>query len=86
MGSRTIRGLRVISTAEGDKTYRTEARLGAVVSDLVRTDCRVERDAARIACLAGVRSIVSEWIEVYKVYEVYVLCTIEAAEVVSPLP
>jgi hypothetical protein len=86
MGSRTIRGLRHISTARGDRTYRTEARLGAVVSDLARTDCRVERDAARIACLTGVRSIVWVWVEVYEVYEMYALCTIGAAEVVSPLP
>jgi hypothetical protein len=40
-------------------TYRTEARLGAVDNDLVMIDDRVERDAARIACLAGVLSIVS---------------------------
>jgi hypothetical protein len=39
-------------------THKTEARLGAVDNDLAMTEDRVERDAARIACLAGVRSIV----------------------------
>jgi len=57
MGSRTIRGLLSAQIQQG--THRTEARLGAVDNDLAMIDDRVERDAAKIACLAGVLSIVS---------------------------
>jgi hypothetical protein len=49
----------IVSTPTVKGTYRTEARLGAVDNDLAMIDDRVERDAARIACLAGVLSIVS---------------------------
>jgi hypothetical protein len=49
----------IVSTKTETPTYRTEARLGAVDNDLAMIDDRVERDAARIACLAGVLSIVS---------------------------
>jgi hypothetical protein len=51
-----------VSTKTERGTYRTEARLGAVDNDLAMIDDRVERDAARIACLAGVLSIVSVYI------------------------
>lgn len=59
MGSRTIRGLqRQYNKPKKGETDRTAARLGAVDSDLAMIDDRVERDAASMACLAGVLSIV----------------------------